>query len=66
MAKCSNGGKPINLGTYPTPEEAFQVYKTYKEQVIKDTIDLYEGIIPEPQYSRLKKIIYNYEVKIYD
>ena len=66
MAKCSNGGKPINLGTYPTPEEAFQVYKTYKEQVIKDTIDLYEGIIPEPQYSRLKKIIYNYEVKIDD
>ena len=66
MAQCSNGGKQIKLGTYPTPEEAFQVYKTYKEQVIKDTIDLYEGIIPEPQYSRLKKIIYNYEVKIDD
>ena len=66
MAQCSNGGKQINLGAYPTPEEAFQVYKTYKEQVIKDTIDLCEGIIPEPQYSRLKKIIYNYEVKIDD
>ena len=66
IAQCSNGRKQIKLGTYPTPEEAFQVYKTYKEQIIKDTIDLYEGIIPEPQYSRLKKIIYNYEVKIDD
>ena len=64
---CSNGyGKQINLGTYSTREKAFQVYKQYKEKVIKETIDSYEGIIPEPYYSRLKTAMYNYEVEIDD
>ena len=56
----------ISLGTYPTKEEAFQVYKEYKEKVIKETIDSYEGKIPEPFYSRLKKAMYNYKVEIDD
>ena len=59
-------GKRINLGTYKTKEEAFQVYKNYKEKVIKETIDSYKGKIPEPFYSRLKTAMYNYEVEIDD
>ena len=46
--------------------EAFRVYKEYKEKVIKEVIDSYEGKIPEPYYSRLKTAMYNYEVEIDD
>ena len=64
---CNNGyGKKIPLGTYSTEEEAFQVYKQYKEKVIKKVIDEYEGKIPEPFYSRLKTAMYNYKVEIDD
>ena len=67
IAQCSDRyGKQICLGTYSTKEEAFQVYKQYKEKVIKEVIDSYEGIIPEPHYSRLKIAMYNYEVEIDD
>ena len=67
MAQCNNGnGKTIYLGSYSTKEEAFNVYKQYKENLIKKTIDLYEGKIPEPHYSRLKTAMYNYEVEIDD
>ena len=59
-------GKEIPLGTYPTKEEAFQAYKQGKEKVIKETIDSYEGIIPEPFYSKLKIAMYNYKVEITD
>ena len=64
---CSDGyGKNIYLGLYSTEEEAFRVYKNYKEKVIKEVIDSYEGIIPEPFYSRLKTAMYNYKVEIED
>ena len=64
---CNNGyGKYIYLGVYSTKEEAFRVYKEYKEKLIKETIDSYEGIIPEPHYSRLKTAMYNYEVELDD
>ena len=37
---CSNGyGKSVYLGTYSTKEEAFRIYKQYKEKVIKEVID---------------------------
>ena len=66
-AYCNDGyGKMDYLGTYSTKEEAFQAYKEYKENLIKRTIDSYEGIIPEPHYSRLKEAMYNYEVEIDD
>ena len=42
------------------------MYKEYKEKVIKEVIDSYEGIIPEPFYSRLKTAMYNYEVEMDD
>ena len=64
---CSDGyGKLIYLGTYSTKREAFRIYKEYKERVIKEVIDSYEGKIPEPFYSRLKTAMYNYEVEIDD
>ena len=64
---CNNRyGKNIYLGTYTTKEEAFQAYKNYKEKVIKEVIDSYEGKIPEPHYSRLKTAMYNYKVEIDD
>ena len=67
QAYCRNGyGKLIPLGTYSTKEEAFNAYKKYKEKLIKETIDSYEGIIPEPHYSRLKTAMYNYKVEIDD
>ena len=64
---CNNGyGKQISLGTYNSKEEAFQVYKQYKESLIKETIDSYEGKIPEPHYSRLREAMYNYKVEMDD
>ena len=64
---CNNGnGKSVQLGTYKTKKEAFQVYKQYKEKLIKEVIDSYEGVIPEPFYSRLREAMYNYEVEITD
>ena len=66
-AQCNNEyGKSVYLGVYSTEEEAFQVYKQYKEKIIKEVIDSYEGVIPEPFYSRLKTAMYNYEVEIDD
>ena len=67
IVRCNNGyEKRICLGTYSTKEEAFRVYKEYKEKLIKDTIDSYEGKIPEPHYSKLKTAMYNYKVEITD
>ena len=67
QATCNDGkGKYIYLGSYSTKEEAFQKYKQYKEKVIKEVIDSYEGKIPEPHYSRLKEAMYKYEVEIDD
>ena len=67
QVRCSDGyGKRICLGTYSTKEEAFHVYKQYKEKVIKETIDSYEGKIPEPFYSRLREAMYIYEVEMDD
>ena len=64
---CSNRyGKQVYLGTYSTKEEAFKVYKEYKEKVIKEVINSYEGKIPEPFYSKLKTAMYNYKVEIDD
>ena len=67
IAQCWDvNGKQIYLGTYSTEEEAFQVYKEYKEKVIKDVIDSYKGKIPEPFYSKLREVMYNYEVEMDD
>lgn len=50
------------LGTYETQEEAFEVYKYYKEKNIKEVANYYKGLIPQKLY----KGMYNYEVEIDD
>lgn len=50
------------LGTYETQEEAFEVYKYYKEKNIKEVADYYFGRIPTELYDAL----YRYEVEITD
>ena len=63
QARCNNGkGNIINLGTYSTQEEAFQVYKSYKENLIKQIADEYKQYIPRELY----KAMYEYEVEIDD
>ena len=49
-----------------TKEKAFRAYKTAKEDQIKETIDLYQGRIPEPHYTRLRNALFAYEVCIDD
>lgn len=62
-ARCHDGsGHEIHLGLYNTPEEAFDVYKQYKEQLIKDVADEYRDLIPEVLYNAM----INYEVEIND
>lgn len=57
------GGKPQKyLGLYDTVEEAFQAYKIFKEQYIKEVADRYKELIPNKLYEAL----YKYEVDIND
>ena len=51
-----------NLGSYNTPEEAFEVYKHFKENYIKQVADEYKDKIPQ----KLHNAMYNYEVEITD
>lgn len=57
-------GKSKNkkLGTYETPEEAFKVYKEFKESYIKQVADEYKDKIPKKLYDAM----YKYEVEITD
>ena len=54
--------KSIKLGTFKTPEEAFQKYKEYKEQYIKDTAKRYKDKIPYSVYEAMM----NWKVEITD
>lgn len=57
-----NKNKRKYLGRYSTPEEAFQVYKQFKENYIKQIADYYKEQIPEKLYNAM----YNYKVEITD
>ena len=62
---CNDNCKPIYLGLYETIDEAFNVYKKYKEDLIKRTADEYMEKYPNfPQ--KLYNAMYSYEVKITD
>jgi hypothetical protein len=62
-SKCGDGsGHTIHLGYYDTLEQAFEAYKQYKEQVIKDMAEEYKDLIPEVLYNAML----NYEVEIND
>ena len=58
----NNEKKRIHLGRYNTFEEAFNVYKKFKENYIKDVADKYKKIIPIELYDAM----YRYEVEIDD
>ena len=50
------------IGVYPTPEEAFNAYKEFKENYIKEVAEDYKSYIPE----RLYNALINYKVDITD
>lgn len=52
----------VHLGSFDTPEEAFQAYKIAKEEYIKEVADEWRGQITEPCYQAL----INYSVEITD
>jgi hypothetical protein len=64
QANCYNTsvGKLEYLGRFDNPEDAFLVYKEYKEQNIKKVAEDYKSRIPEILYSALV----NYKVEITD
>jgi len=62
VSKIKTNGKSRNLGTYDTPEEAFQAYKIAKEIEIKRMADEWRPIIGEIVY----KAMYNWVVEIND
>lgn len=57
-----NKNKGIHLGYYDTPQQAFEVYKQFKEQHIKEVAEYYKGKIPKKLYDAM----YRYEVDIND
>ena len=61
-AQCSYNGKGKALGTFSTPELAFNAYKTFKEAYIKELAEKYKDTIDARAYNALM----NYEVHIDD
>jgi hypothetical protein len=62
IARCASQGVRVHLGTFDTPEEAFQAYKTAKEKHIKSVADKWKSLISDNVYQAM----YNYEVEITD
>lgn len=68
QAKCSvydydkNKKKLKHLGYYETPEQAFEVYKEFKENYIKQVADYYKKNIPDKLYNAM----YEYKINIDD
>jgi hypothetical protein len=52
----------INIGVFDNITDAFQAYKDFKENVIKEVADEYQSIIPNILYEAM----YRYEVEIID
>ena len=61
-AMCNIYGKDKSLGTFDTPELAFEVYKNFKEAHIKTQAELYKNEIDEIAY----QAFINYKVEIED
>jgi hypothetical protein len=62
-ARCNyNTNKSIDLGSFDTPEKAFNAYKQYKENLIKNIANKYKNKIPQKLYELMCK----YQVEITD
>lgn len=61
-AKYKSNGKTIYLGSYTTPQEAFEVYKINKELEIQRVANKYKEYLPKNVYEAL----INYKVEIND
>ena len=66
VAKCNvSNERSKHIGVYNTEIEAFQAYKAFKENYIKQVADEYKQKYPNfPQ--KLYDAMYNYEVEITD
>ena len=62
IASIRINSKTIYIGTFDTPEEAFQAYKTAKEGEIKRGADEWKPYIE----LRVYQAMYNYQVEITD
>ena len=62
VSQLSKGVLSKHLGTFSTPEEAFQAYKIAKESYIKEVADKWKDLISEQVYEAM----YNYKVEITD
>lgn len=60
ISKCRDGARSVNLGSYSTPEEAFNAYKVFKEKVIKGVAEEYKSIIDPRVYEAM--IAYRVEI----
>ena len=61
-ARCNIGSTTKTIGTFTTPELAFNAYKTFKEAHIKELAEKYKDTIDPRAYHALL----NYEVSIDD
>lgn len=61
-ADCSINNTRIYIGTFDTPDLAFQAYKTFKETHIKELAELYKDSIDPRAYTAL----INYTVELDD
>jgi len=58
-AQCNNQliSKYVFLGSYDDPQQAFFIYKEYKEKLIKEIANKYKDVIPYKLYSAMLKYI---------
>ena len=62
IARCNTLEGKIWIGSYSNPKTAFQSYKNFKEQYIKQVADEYRHLIPKKLYDAM----YRYEIEITD
>lgn len=61
LSVIGKNGKDCFLGSFDTPEEAFNTYKLAKEKYIKEVAEEYKDRIPEKLYNAM----YQYELENY-
>ena len=57
-----NKSASMYLGNFSTPEEAFLIYKNFKENHIKEVANMYKRLIP----IKLYEAMYKYKIEIND